>query len=71
MLTKQLQALYALESQSPETRQHAIMGKSARSRLISVFRYLSTDCEFVIAALGAADPSVEEESPFSIVGRDS
>jgi hypothetical protein len=29
MLTKQLQALYALLSQRPETKQHAMMGMSA------------------------------------------
>jgi hypothetical protein len=38
METKQVQALNALLSQSPETKQHAIMGISACSMAISFFR---------------------------------
>jgi hypothetical protein len=43
--TKQVHALYALLSQRPDTKQHAIIGISACSRLISVLRWINADCQ--------------------------
>jgi hypothetical protein len=46
--TKHVQALYALLSQSPETKQHAMIGISACSKLISVLRWFNADCQRVL-----------------------
>jgi hypothetical protein len=65
METKQDQALYELLSQRPDTKQQAITGISACSRVISVFTYSSAECQLLNAGFW-----VDPLGGVSVVGRD-
>jgi hypothetical protein len=67
METKQLHALYALESHRPDTKQQAIIGMSAWSRVISVLRCFKVDCQVDLEAL--VDEAFDEGG-FSVVGKE-
>lgn len=68
MDTKHDQALYALLSQRPDTRQHAMMGISACWRSISRLRYVNADRQLLVGLLFT---DADEGERGSVVGRAS
>lgn len=68
MDTKHDHALYALLSQRPDTRQHAMMGISACSIAISLLKYCRADRQLLLVGL-VVEPLEGDEG--SNVGRPS
>jgi hypothetical protein len=72
MLTKQDHALYAELSQRPDTKQQAIMGISACSRLMSAFKYIAIDFQLLLDFVDFVDfVDSSEGERSSVVGRES